>query len=134
MERAHIALGKWLDAHSPPDATVAVGDIGAIGWWSHRRILDLDGLTDTYISHLPGVYPERHDSRYVLRQAPDYLVLRTSNCLPETQDILFGMDQAVYADPQLSREYKWTSCWEFWPRYDLVLYEKRTQSSPQIVR
>jgi len=125
MERAHIAVGRWLGAHSPPDATVAVGDIGAIGLWSHRRILDLDGLTDTYISHLPGVYPDRHDSRYVLRQTPEYVVLRTSSCQPESQDVSFGMDKAIYADPQFARDYSWTGCWEFWPRYDLVMYQRK---------
>jgi len=128
MERAHIALGSWLDAHSPPDATVAVGDIGAIGMWSHRRILDLDGLTDAHIAHLPGVYPTRHDSRYIVRQAPDYVVLRTAKCEPESQDVSFGMDKAIYADPQFSKDYTWISCWEFWPRYDLVLYEARRQT------
>lgn len=128
MARAHIALGRWLNANSPPDAAVAVGDIGAIGMWSHRTILDLDGLTDTYISHLPGVYPERHDSRYVLRQAPGYVVLRTSRCQPESADLSFGMDKALYADPQFAYGYKWIGCWEFWPRYDLVLFQRKAPS------
>jgi hypothetical protein len=128
MARAHIALGKWLGADSRPDATVAVGDIGAIGMWSHRKILDLDGLTDTYISHLPGVYPERHDSRYILRQAPDYVVLRTSACVPASRNVLFGMDKAIYSDQQFPTDYAWTSCWDFWPGYDLVLYQIRRQT------
>jgi len=127
MERAHVALGKWLAANSPPAATVAVGDIGAIGWWSRRKILDLDGLTDTYISHLPGVYPARHDSRYVLRQAPEEVILRASRCRPEAQDIPFGMDKAIHADPQFSRDYRWSGCWEFWQNYDLIVYNLNAQ-------
>ena len=70
MERAHIGLGKWLSTNSPSNATVAVGDVGAIAFWSHRKIIDLDGLTDTYISHLPGALSEKRDSRYVLQAVP----------------------------------------------------------------
>lgn len=124
MERAHIALGKWLELHSPPNATIAVGDIGAIGFRSQRMILDLDGLTDTYISHLPGTFGDRHDSPYVLRQSPDFIVLRTSGCKPEPPDVSLAMDKAIFGDPQFQTDYRWAGCWEFWPRYDLVLYQR----------
>jgi len=129
MERAHIAIGKWLKGHSPLGATVAVGDTGAIGLWSQLRVIDIDGITDSHISQLPGVYPWRRDSRYVMNQAPEFLVLRTSNCRPSSQDLLFGMDQAIYSDPQFAKNYNWEGCWEFWPRYNLVLYE-RNQFGP----
>ncbi|MGO8792943.1 MAG: hypothetical protein ACLQVL_36910 [Terriglobia bacterium] len=124
MERAHIGLGKWLSTNSPSNATVAVGDVGAIAFWSHRKIIDLDGLTDTYISHLPGALSEKRDSRYVLQQSPDFVVLRTSSCSPGVNDVSFGMDKAVFSDPQFRRNYRQLNCWEFWPRYDLLLYRK----------
>jgi arabinofuranosyltransferase len=127
MEHAHIAVGKWLGSHGPPTATVAVGDIGAIGFWSHANILDLDGLTDAHIAHLPGAYSEQRDSQYVLRQAPNFIVLRTSSCSPELKDISFGTDQAVYSDPQFTKDYSLEECWEFWPRLNLVLYRKDAQ-------
>jgi hypothetical protein len=125
MAHAHVALGKWLDANASKNATVAVGDIGAIGWWSHRDILDLDGLTDTHISHLPGGYSEKRDSGYVLQQSPEEIVLRSSSCAPEANNVRFGMDQAIFADPRFVREYSGMGCWEFWPQYDLVLYARR---------
>ena len=124
MEHAHIAVGKWLGARSSPTATIAVGDIGAIGFWSHANILDLDGLTDTHISHLPGSLSDKKDSQYVLRQAPDFIVLRTSRCRPELQDVSFGTDKAVYSDPQFKRDYSPEGCWEFWPRLNLELYRR----------
>ena len=124
MERAHIRLGKWLRTNSSTDATVAVGDIGAIGFWSQRKILDLDGLTDTYISHLPGAYSEKHDSQYVLKQFPDFIVLRASSCGAGSSELLFGMDEAVYSDPQFRNNYARLSCWEFWKHYDLLLYQR----------
>ena len=128
MERAHVALGKWLGAHAPPNSTVAVGDIGAIGFWSHRKILDLDGLTDTYISHLPGAYAEKQDSQYVLRQAPNFIALRTSNCTPRSHDVSYAMDRAVFSNPQFRGEYAPVNCWEFWPKYDLLLYQRNSQA------
>ena len=127
MEHAHIAVGKWLGSHSPPTSTIAVGDIGAIGFWSHANILDLDGLTDTHISHLPGAYSEKRDSTYVLRQAPNFIVLRASRCSPELEEVSFGMDKAVYSDPQFKRDYRPEGCWEFWPRLNLVLYRKNAR-------
>ena len=124
MERAHIGLGKWLRTNSPPNATVAAGDIGAIAFWSHRKILDLDGLTDTYISHLPGAYSEKRDSQYILRQSPDFIVLRTSSCSPGVNEVSFGMDKAIYSAAQFRDNYGLLSCWEFWTRYDLLLYQR----------
>ena len=39
-----VALGNWLAANTPEDALIAVDDIGAIGYLSGRRVLDLNGL------------------------------------------------------------------------------------------
>ena len=70
---------------------------------------------------------DKRDSPYVLAQAPDFVVLRTSSCAPELKDISFGTDQAVYSDPQFTKDYSLEECWEFWPRLNLVLYRKDAQ-------
>ena len=44
MEQSLIPLGRWLGVHAPADALVATPDIGAIGYFSERRVLDLGGL------------------------------------------------------------------------------------------
>lgn len=46
-----VALGEWLAANTPPDALVAVDDIGAIAFISQRRIVDMNGLVS------PEVWP-----------------------------------------------------------------------------
>lgn len=38
------AVGLWLNKNSPPDSVVAIKDIGFIGYYSKRKILDLAGL------------------------------------------------------------------------------------------
>jgi hypothetical protein len=39
-----VALGNWLAQNTPPEAIIAVDDIGAIGYLSGREIFDLNGL------------------------------------------------------------------------------------------
>jgi hypothetical protein len=129
MERAHIALGKWLKQNSPPEATVAVGDIGAIGYWSHLRLLDLDGLTDAHIMHLPGLLGNRRDSRYVLSQSPDFIVLRAGRCSSALADLSLGADRAVYSDPTFSRSFRPVNCWDFQPDYHLMLYQRNDRAA-----
>jgi len=51
IEDIDVALGRWLAANTPPDAVIAVDDIGAIAFLSGRRIVDLNGLVS------PEVWP-----------------------------------------------------------------------------
>lgn len=44
LERTLIPWGKWLSDNSSPTTLVATPDIGAIGYYSDRRVLDLGGL------------------------------------------------------------------------------------------
>ncbi len=75
-------LGRWLAAHTPPDATLATGAAGAIPYYSRRPTLDMFGLTDRHIAHLHLATPspsdppahEKYDPRYILRHRPDVIV------------------------------------------------------------
>ncbi|TET33328.1 MAG: hypothetical protein E3J72_17280 [Planctomycetota bacterium] len=42
----HIVVGKWLDENTEPDSVIAAHDIGAVAYFSRRRVLDLIGLVD----------------------------------------------------------------------------------------
>jgi hypothetical protein len=44
LERSLIPWGRWFDLHAPPDAVIAAPDIGALGYFSRRRVVDLAGL------------------------------------------------------------------------------------------
>lgn len=44
MRSVNREVGLWLRAHTSPGAVAAVKDIGYIGYYSHRRILDIAGL------------------------------------------------------------------------------------------
>ncbi len=44
LRQSLIPWGQWFATHTDPGATIAAPDIGAIGYYSHRRVLDLAGL------------------------------------------------------------------------------------------
>jgi hypothetical protein len=130
LERAHVSLGRWLKENSGSEAKVAVGDIGAIGFWSDLRILDLDGLGDAYIAHRPGRFGDKGDAQYVLSQHPDFIVLRVRRCEPQLADFL-PIDGKIYADPLFQSSFERRSCWEFNANnYLLLFHRKGHQGSP----
>jgi hypothetical protein len=44
ISHMHVALGHWVAEHTPPDAILALNDIGAITYLSQRPVVDLAGL------------------------------------------------------------------------------------------
>ena len=49
IETEMVAGAYWVRDHTPPDAVVASHDIGALGYFSGRRVRDLAGLIDPEI-------------------------------------------------------------------------------------
>ena len=43
-------IGIWLSENTPKDASVAVVEIGTVGWYSQRRIIDVLGLVTKDVS------------------------------------------------------------------------------------
>jgi arabinofuranosyltransferase len=46
IDDMHVTLGHWLRDNTAPDDLIATNDIGAIAYYSDRRILDLCGLVE----------------------------------------------------------------------------------------
>jgi len=55
-----VAVAKWLAVQTPPEAVIAAHDIGAIGYFSRRPLLDLAGLIS------PEVIPFIRDEAQLL--------------------------------------------------------------------
>lgn len=73
------SMGSWLAANSAPEAVVAAPDIGAVGYYSRRRILDLGGLVTPEINEMrqhTDVELIVEEGLY-LRFGPDYLLDRS---------------------------------------------------------
>jgi hypothetical protein len=71
FRRVNVGLGRWLAENTPPDAVVGAENIGAIAFFSHRRILDMNGLVSPEI--IP--YKRRGEVKaYLAAHPPDYLI------------------------------------------------------------
>jgi hypothetical protein len=49
--------GRWIAEHTPPDTVIATNVIGAIGYFSHRRLVDMIGLVDPVIARHAAIHP-----------------------------------------------------------------------------
>ena len=49
----HVATGRWLNENTPKEAVIAINDIGGIGYFARREIIDLIGMAT------PDIIPYR---------------------------------------------------------------------------
>ena len=59
----HLAVVDWLKTNLKPSDTLAMDDIGAIGYYLNRPVIDLTGLVT------PAIWPLEHDQDSVWRAA-----------------------------------------------------------------
>ena len=73
INQMQVALGQWLADNTPAGATIACNDIGAIGYFSNRRILDLRGLVT---KGRLGYRGDREGAiAFVNDRKPDFLII-----------------------------------------------------------
>ena len=71
-------VGEWLAADTPPEATVGVLEVGVIGYYSDRRMVDFLGLLQPAVAQALA----RGDIFWAVpAYAPDYLALTAVNPL-----------------------------------------------------
>jgi hypothetical protein len=76
-------LAHWIKLNTPDDSSIALHDIGVVGYYAERRIVDLVGLTNPEIRKhyvdksgkklLP--FKDRQIITYLKTKKPDYLVI-----------------------------------------------------------
>jgi len=79
-----IELALWLKHNTPENSVIALHDIGVVGYFSDRRILDLVGLINPEVSKYYWDksskklfhFDERRVIDYLKEKKPDYLVIR----------------------------------------------------------
>jgi hypothetical protein len=73
IEREMVATARWVNANVPEDAIIAAHDIGALGYFAPRPLLDLAGLIS------PDVIPVMHDpaglAAFIVGGGSDYLIV-----------------------------------------------------------
>jgi len=93
INRMQVALGRLLAANTPAGATIACIDIGAIGYFADRRILDLSGLVT---KELRGFGYDREDFTALFRDyRPDFVAIYPA-VAPDLQDAPF-LQPVTYA-------------------------------------
>lgn len=72
IETEMVTVARWLEANTAKDSLIASHDIGAIGFFSDRRVLDLAGLVTPEV--IPFLRDEDRLAEYLDAQQADYLV------------------------------------------------------------
>jgi hypothetical protein len=67
-----VVVAQWLDRNTPPKALVAAHDIGAIGYFTGRPILDLAGLISPEV--IPFIRDEAKLGEWMSAKGAQYLV------------------------------------------------------------
>ncbi|MBN1994989.1 MAG: hypothetical protein JW953_20000 [Anaerolineae bacterium] len=72
IESEMVAAAKWLNEHTAPDALIVAHDIGAIGYFTQRPLIDLAGLITPEI--IPIIRDETALLDFIIAGQADYLV------------------------------------------------------------
>jgi hypothetical protein len=99
IEGEMVTMAKWIADNTPETAVIASHDIGAIGYFAERPLLDLAGLITPEIIPLLNDEPAMAD--YILNSNAQYLV--TAPGWPYT-----GIVKAEETQQMFSTGYAWT--------------------------
>jgi uncharacterized membrane protein YeaQ/YmgE (transglycosylase-associated protein family) len=79
INRMQVAVGKWLEYGTPAQAVVACNDVGAIGYFANRRVVDLLGLVTPEVQAYRLRYSVGNENYgvldYIKAKKPDYLAI-----------------------------------------------------------
>jgi hypothetical protein len=96
-----VAIAGWLEANVPPDALIAVHDIGAIGYFTPRPLLDLAGLVTPEV--IPFITDEARLIEFMQAQGADYVVF-----FPDWSKAYRRMAQDPRLEPVYVTGFEWT--------------------------
>lgn len=71
----NFAVAFWMRDHVTEPGLLATGEAGVIPYYTRLPLLDLFGLMDPHLAHLPGVRHRKFDADYVLARRPRYVAL-----------------------------------------------------------
>jgi hypothetical protein len=67
-----VDTAQWIASNTPPGSLIAAHDIGALGYFSDRQLLDLAGLVSPEV--IPFIRDEHRLAAYLDQQGADYFV------------------------------------------------------------
>ncbi len=81
INEQQVRIANWLNTHASPGAVVAANDVGAIGFLSHCRVIDVCGLVSNDVTDVIKKYAQFDDAKpHILEYLkatvkPDYVVM-----------------------------------------------------------
>jgi len=72
----HMQIARWINNHAPQDAVIATHDIGIIGYFTNRQIVDLAGLTTPEL--VPIMNDPQKTAEYLRSRHASYLIVYSS--------------------------------------------------------
>lgn len=126
LSQNYEELGLWFAENTPPEASIAISDVGAVGYYSGREIIDMFGLIDPHIARLRGRMHYKADPRYVLSRAPDYIVLVSLNDQGAGYSFQRIPDYAMNAQPAFHDQYDLIrTVPQYWNNEFVLVYRRR---------
>ncbi len=98
-----VWIGRWAADHLAPDASIASREVGAIGFFSRKRMVDLGGTISqkglAYLSR-PGA-PDTNLLEFLEEEQPSHLAIRPGDFpdLAQRGDLLTPAMTCVVTDP-----------------------------------
>jgi len=96
-----VATARWLEDHTPPGSLVAVHDIGAVGYFTTRPLLDLAGLVTPEV--IPFIADEARLIELMQARGANYAVF-----FPDWSAAYQRMAQDPRLEPAHVTGFKWT--------------------------
>jgi hypothetical protein len=105
-------IAERIDARPPPNKLVATVSIGAFGYYSSAKVLDLVGLVDPTIARSPHAQSNREfalpghqrtNAAYVISRNPDYILIPR----PGTEFLALPPVVEMWNEPEFARRYEY---------------------------
>ena len=85
INSTHVKMANWINKNYAPGTSMAVFDIGAIGYYAHIRVVDLGGLVDR--NYLPYLV-QRSVPEYLSERGIHYVILPHTGSETKFGDLL----------------------------------------------
>jgi len=126
LSQNYQELGTWFRDNTPPESSIAISDVGAVGYFSERHILDMFGLIDPHIAHLRGRMHFKADPTYVLSRQPDYIVLVSLNDDGQGYSFQRIPDYTMNRQPDFHDHYELIrTVPQYWQNEFVLVYKRR---------
>jgi hypothetical protein len=94
LVRQWTTVGRWAQHNLDPHYRIALGPIGAIGWFSRQPVIDVLGLTDYHTAHFGQFDPS---------EAPGHQKSDLASLLERSPEIVLGQAM-LFAKPLTPRQ------------------------------